>query len=530
MLAKVWFGEAMAELKQQQRPYTRADLERAGKALFDRLADETRHRSAAVGSYALSPAEQTDLSRDRVRELEAQLKSNELDATARRLAGEIVRSLGLTVDDLTAADGPDLLHLAARIDRLSHLFVAHQMTKPWTPFVPDDNLSLPGVSSPLATAPPTDFTDSGVLAVTETRTLGQAIDSYLSWKAVRVDSSQHDEIRRALLWLADHLGETRLLVTIDKAAVRGFRDGLERLDVTLRGKAKVSFADRQTNDPTDWVSTVTARRYLTSVQAFFQREVAEGHLEADPSAGLKIEARKGETTRTPEPFSTEELKRLFATPLYAGHKSPKLVFAPGDNHSRGSHFWIGLLGLFTGMRAGEIAQLLGSDFDFSSSVQVIHVRAEDSGGNKVKKTKSPSATRDIPIAPVLIALGLSEFVARRTKGGNTRVFRDVPFGAKDRRSDGITKAWGRLLKTHGLHKPGRSFHVFRHTATAALRRSGQSEAIIGAILGHAPTTVTGGYGGTFPIERLYDAVGQIDFGFDVATALGGSFDPNRHVG
>ena len=67
---------------------------------------------------------------------------------------------------------------------------------------------------------------------------------------------------------------------------------------------------------------------------------------------------------------------------------------------------------------------------------------------------------------------------------------------------------------------GWSFHVFRHTATAAMRRAAQPEEVIGAVLGHAPATVTGGYGGAFPPERLANAISCIDFGFDPTGGTG----------
>lgn len=72
-----------------------------------------------------------------------------------------------------------------------------------------------------------------------------------------------------------------------------------------------------------------------------------------------------------------------------------------------------------------------------------------------------------------------------------------------------------------MYEPGRSFHVFRHTFTASLRLAGVPEEVIGAILGHRPSTVTGQYGGKFPPARLAEAVAAIDFGLDVVEAVGG---------
>jgi len=224
--------------------------------------------------------------------------------------------------------------------------------------------------------------------------------------------------------------------------------------------------------------------------------------------------------RTPPPFKQDELQRLFAAPLYAGHKSPHVLSAKGTVISKGSHWWSGLIALYTGMRAGEIAQLQIDDFDFGASNPVIRVREAGEKGAVPKRLKSLAATRDVPISPVLLELGLEAFVAARSKGsGRPRVFPDLRFGRGDRRSDALTKFWSRFLHDQGLHEPGRATHVFRHTFTAALRRAAVQEELIAGIIGHAPRTQTGAYGGGFPVELMAEAIGKVDYGFDVVVLL-----------
>jgi integrase len=215
--------------------------------------------------------------------------------------------------------------------------------------------------------------------------------------------------------------------------------------------------------------------------------------------------------------------------LYAGHKSPKQLLAPGTCRERGAFWWSGLLALYTGLRAGEIAQVLTSDFDFEKPVPVIHVRPEDQAGHRAKRVKTAASVREVPIAPTLIALGLREFVeSRRERSGARRLLREINLGQKDRTSDGMSKFWGRALRAAKVHKPGRSVHVFRHTVTAAMRSAGVSNDVIGAFLGHQPTTVTGQYGGRYPPNLLAEAASAIDFGFDVIEALGGIYVHKLH--
>jgi integrase len=178
-----------------------------------------------------------------------------------------------------------------------------------------------------------------------------------------VGSSQFDEIGRALSWLRNHLGDSTPLRAIRREHLREFRDGLERIDARLKGRGGYTFGDRQTGNAEHWISSVTATRHWRAVQAFFAWAVVEeSAISSDPSAGLRIARRKADVSRTPEPFTSEELRRLFESPLYAGHKSPKQLLAPGTCRERGAFWWSGLLALYTGLRAGEIAQVLTSDF------------------------------------------------------------------------------------------------------------------------------------------------------------------------
>ena len=108
------------------------------------------------------------------------------------------------------------------------------------------------------------------------------------------------------------------------------------------------------------------------------------------------------------------------------------------------------------------------------------------------------------------------------------MFRVFNLGQKDRTSDGATRFWGRYLKSFGLHKPGRSTHVFRHTLAHYLRAKGATEEDLGAVLGHAGRTITANYGGGQPLERKAKTLGLLDFGFDTISALGGPFDAGRH--
>lgn len=513
----------MEQLRRMPEP-SRVDLEIAARSYFDReAAGFTTAREPIENDHELGY--NADLTRTRIQELEDQLQRDQFDGRIQGSAAELVRAAGGAPAEIDPQRWAEAVRLAARAERTSMQLLLHLLTKPWARFEPDDVVFGHAISTihPAPLASPSPIQADGP-------TVEQSAGRYLERKRLaKLGSSQLDEIARALRWLGEVVGRQTPIDLVSKDQLRSFRDQIERLDSRLKGR-EASFAARQTADEEHWITSATATRYWRSVQAFLGWCAAEGLASADRSEGLKIAKRRDEAPQSPEPFSPAELKALFATPLFAGHKSPKQPLTPGGCVERGSYWFAGLIALYTGMRAGEIAQLLFDDFDFAAEVPVIHVRTEDGTGKKVKLAKTASSVRDVPIADMLLKLGLRDFVEARHKRWKAgRIFPDISFGTKDRRSDGMSKFWGRLLKASGLHKPGRSIHVTRHTATAAMRAAAVPEDVIGAVLGHAPAKITGHYGGQYPAHRLAAAVNAIDYGFDVLAALGGPFDPKRHA-
>lgn len=229
------------------------------------------------------------------------------------------------------------------------------------------------------------------------------------------------------------------------------------------------------------------------------------------------------------PFEKVELERLFGSPLYAGYKGPKRLHTPGPCQLRLGHWWSGTLALYTGMRAGELCQLNPTDFNFEGDIPFLRVTDLDADGKRTKKTKNASSVREIPIHPVLVELGLPQFVAAREKAhGTERVFLEFRLGSNGRSSEGMTAFWGAYLRRSGIWEPGRSTHMFRHTVADRLRANGATDEDIGAILGHSGRTITARYGGGQPLTRKAETLKRLDYGFDVVAALGGPYDKKRH--
>jgi integrase len=503
----------------------RGQLEDAAKRFFAELVagdNVRRDVDLEAADHLLGYNEVVSL--QEIGDLEDQLCLNQFDHRVGGAAVRMASQAGISLDEVD--DQLRLLakQLAARAQLEALRRFVHALRGPWKKYLPEDELFATDPFSGSLVAPEL------VVRRPPSPPLAACIDEYLRRERTRgVGQSHLDETARALGWLKEVAGSDCLVGSVTKATLRGLRNGLQRLRAA-QGKSGVSFELRQTNDPARWIKSQTAARYWRSIRSFFKWAADEGLTNEDPSKGLEIALRRGEPDRTPEPFSADELQRLFRAPLFSGHRSSHFINTPGKLVERGSMFWAGLLSLLSGMRAAEINQLQFGDFLFDEEVPIVRVRLEDDTGARTKRAKTKSSVRAIPIAGRLLQLGLREFVESRRRLRKTgRVFFDVRTGTRDRKSDGLTKGWKRVLEVAGVHKPGRSFHVLRHTFTAAARSAGAREDVIAAVLGHTPQSMTGRYGGgQFPLRERADAVNRADFGLDIVVALGGPYDARRH--
>ncbi|MBB6229532.1 integrase [Polymorphobacter multimanifer] len=500
---------------------TRHDLEQAAVEFFDRMAkDVDQPRQLSIDHFDEDIEFNVEESRRRMAEIDQQLVRSEFDGVILRRATELIASVGNEFGELPLDLRRVALQLTARAERAQLDRLIHLLKKPASSFHSTDELFQ---VHRLQEHPTLSVFQPIVTGVT----LNQAIAGHVEWMTSRgLGHSQLEEFARVMRWMLEQVGEDRLLASISKEQLRGFRDDICRLTTKMQGKSS-SFQQRLTKDPERRIKSDTAIRYWNYAKTLFSHATEEGLIPSDPAAGLNIARRKGEQKRTPEPFSQGELQHLFVTPLFAGCHSVHRPRQPGDCHRRDGRWWSVVLLMHTGLRAGELAQLVPEDFDFSDPIPHLKVRLEDGSGKRVKTTKNDASVRDIPILPQLIKLGLREFVNARAKAKTARVFVEFRLG-EGRSSDGMTKFWTPYLRAFGLWKEGRATHVWRHTVAANLRSHGVADEDIGALFGHSPQTVTGGYGGAHPLSRKLKTVKQLDYGFDVVAALGGPYQKALH--
>lgn len=203
------------------------------------------------------------------------------------------------------------------------------------------------------------------------------------------------------------------------------------------------------------------------------------------------------------PFTDEEISLLFSSERY----DSSLIDSPYK-------FWLPLLGLYTGARISEIAQLTPDDILMHDGTPVIQI---------VHRTKTKAGRRIIPIHSALLQLGLTRY-AGQLEGKNAKsLFPDLNVGSS-KPGDAASKWFTRYRREVGISDTdnlGREkvFHSFRHSFVTRLRQSDPAPDIrvIQQIVGHEKELfgATAIYTADFPISQCRTAIESLRYPVDI---------------
>jgi integrase len=253
------------------------------------------------------------------------------------------------------------------------------------------------------------------------------------------------------------------------------------------------------------LSVKTQDKYFTMFKQVVIWAVNEGYLDKVPGANVKVAGLKklvpGEQR---DPYSTDQLTKIIKSPLYTGHRSEACRHKPGPLRVRDGNFWVPLIALHSGMRLGEILQLLKSDVKEENGISYFDVSKGEG-----KSLKTASSKRRVPIHRTLIDLGLLDYIQSGQPSG--RVFPEIKKGADGYHSHHFSKWWGRFAGHVGFKSPKTAFHSFRHNFLDALRAAETPEYINKALAGHADKSVHGQYGGGAVLSQLKSAIDKVSY-------------------
>jgi integrase len=298
-------------------------------------------------------------------------------------------------------------------------------------------------------------------------------DVFQLWKGKKVRSDDSLKACGRALKLFEDWSKDTPVQQITRAQGDGFRAYLQTL-----GTSSKTAHDRLT-----WVKSLL-------VYAYRDLEL----IPRQPWEGIDIEHR---TENKRKPWTATELQSLFGQPLFTSYSLPKLVKAGAD-----AAYWIPLLGIFTGSRISELAQLQLSDIDTDSPIPQLSITDEGAG----QQVKTDSSIRTLPIHSELIRLGFLEYVTDMRAAGHTQVFPLIKM--RTGKPGAYFSRWFNENKPEGLP----DFHSFRHTVRSVLAEAGVSEPVMDRITGHKVKGSTGTRVYThYSAEFMRQAVEQIEY-------------------
>ncbi|HEY9199653.1 MAG TPA: DUF6538 domain-containing protein [Gammaproteobacteria bacterium] len=337
---------------------------------------------------------------------------------------------------------------------------------------------VPPMPAPVSSAPAAPAKPSKTKARKDAL---QTMDDVLGyWRRMRPDLSKST------------CREVEAVVKEFKKVVRKRPAELERLDIAAY-RDKLISAGRARG---------TISKKVGFISTLLQAAYDAGYLPSNVARGLRIpKAKVPDVTR--RSFTTDELRRIFASPVYT--KGKRLRSGGGE-----AIVWVPMIALATGARMEEICQLRVDDIYLDSEHGPL-LRITDEGEGQSLKTAS--SRRIIPIHPDLVRAGLLDYHEAVGERGHGWLFPALEPDHDGRRSGTFGQGFSRYLRSsRGCHILDKRvvFHSFRHTFKTLCREAELSEELHDALTGHVGQTVGRTYG-HMPLSALVKAVARIRF-------------------
>lgn len=271
---------------------------------------------------------------------------------------------------------------------------------------------------------------------------------------------------------------------------------------------------------TDWLrheretrgnSAKTLEKKGTLVGAMFSVAVKDELLEKNPFAQFdysRFALKEGiEPENEREPFTLEQIKRIFSKD--EGLFSPEIssLSGGGGYHAR---VWICLLSFLSGARLDELGRLTPADIELEP---VPHFC--------VRRGKTQSSVREVPLHPKLIELGLLNYVAAIRAAGHTSLWPNLKTRSDVFSNSEVLGKWFNRFIHETLKMPvSVVFHSFRHTFKDMCRDALIPRDLHHALTGHLKSdddrkNVGDDYGKGFSLQTKFEQIRRIKPGFSI---------------
>lgn len=317
------------------------------------------------------------------------------------------------------------------------------------------------------------------------------------------------EAEQAVRYFKELHGDLRLgEITREKA--REFRDAVAKVPASLpRDLRKLALPELLKRDLSKFKPRMatTVNKIVQVLGGIISRAEREGFLDKVPgfvnpfgkAIRYSIDAHQARRKH----FEKADLKAIFTSPVYTENERP----AGGGGEAA---FWFPLIGLLSGMRLDEIAQLRICDLRQDEETKRWFFDIDRTGG---RSTKTSSSIRHVPLHRELKRIGLlkyREMLLKRGASLESPLWPEVEAEGERTRSSAWSKWFGRYLRsTCGVADTTKVFHSFRHTFKRMTRDANISEEMHDAFTGHSGGGVGRAYGKGFSLKPLGTAMDKV---------------------
>ncbi|WP_418137314.1 site-specific integrase [Agrobacterium sp. El2ro-1b] len=248
------------------------------------------------------------------------------------------------------------------------------------------------------------------------------------------------------------------------------------------------------------LQVASINKYLQTYGDLFEYALQHSFVEKNLFSGLSIKQNRQRSQNERGAFSLAQARLLInalTDPL------PVLVKKP---HQK----WGPLIGLYTGARLNEIAQIDVADVRQESGIWLFDLNDE----GEDKQLKTASSRRLVPVHAKLIEHGFLDYADAMRQQKKRKLFPDLPNTVEHGRGRNIGRWFNEtLLPKLGIKDKGLVFHSLRHTVVTRLSRADVPESIIKAIVGHAQQGVTQQhyFKEGYTLRQLNDAIQKLDY-------------------
>ncbi|RUX23414.1 site-specific integrase [Mesorhizobium sp. M2A.F.Ca.ET.037.01.1.1] len=258
----------------------------------------------------------------------------------------------------------------------------------------------------------------------------------------------------------------------------------------------------------------TVKRHFSALSGLWGSALSAGTVSQNIFSGFRFGSAK-KATEQRDAWTRPELETLFSSPLYTGCKSEVRRAEPGSLVLKDERYWIPLIGILSGMRQEEIAQLHTEDVKEADGISFF-----DINDKPPRMLKNANAARQVPLHVTLIKLGFLEYVDQCRKSRQVRLFPNLkPGGADNRLGHSFSKWFTRYRRDIGVYRKGLDFHSFRHSASTLMHQAGVERAVLDHVTGHSTPGETSRYVKASALAQLQSAINSIDIGFDIVALL-----------